>query len=364
MKTGKSLIQLAQEIERRANAKSDLVADTRHMELVPVGNGAAIRVGDEHTFGVNGVAHDQIGTHLEIPAKYYDKMLAEAPALLANNVNEWFRKYPAPRMVRTLDNTARAFLSDKFSPDMENEDLAAAVLPVIGDLGLDVMSCDVTDRRLYIKAVDKKVTRELAKHGARFGDGGHTIVRIVSPAITISNSEVGLGALSVQGGTYDGFCSNLASFGERSMRRAHVGQKHTIEEGALYAMLSDKTKRLDQAALWSKVRDVVRGIFDQVKFDALVNKIEGTRQEHIVSDDVVKVVKVATVKLGLNETEGKSVLKHLIEGGELSRFGLYNAVTRMSADVDSYDRATELERVGAKVIELPKAEWREIAEAA
>jgi hypothetical protein len=39
-------------------------------------------------------------------------------------------------------------------------------------------------------------------------------------------------------------------------------------------------------------------------------------------------------------------------------------VTRMSADVESYDRATELERVGAKVIELPKHEWREIAEAA
>jgi hypothetical protein len=364
MKTGKTLTQLAQEIERRANAKSDLVASTQHMNVRATGDGVKIAVGDEYEFAVNSVAHDQIGTHTGIPAVYYDKMLTEAPALLANNVNEWFHKYPATRMVRVLDDTNRAFLSDKFCPDMENEDLAAAVLPVIGDLGLDVMSCDVTDRRLYIKAVDKKVTRELAKHGARFGDGGHTIVRIVSPSITISNSEVGLGALSIQGGTYDAFCSNLASFGERSMRRAHVGQKHSIEEGALYAMLSDKTRRLDQAALWSKVRDVVRGVFDQVKFDALVNKIEGTRQEHIVSEDVVKVVKVATVKLGLNETEGKSVLKHLIEGGELSRFGLYNAVTRMSADVESYDRATELERVGAKVIELPKNEWKEIAEAA
>jgi hypothetical protein len=364
MKTGKTLTQLAQEIERRANAKSDLVASTEHMAMVPSIEGVKLVVGDDHEFAVNGIAHDQIGTHTGIPAVYYDKMLKDAPRLLASNVNEWFKRYPAPRMVRTLDGTNRAFLSDKFSPDMENEDLAAAVLPVIGDLGLDVMSCDVTDRRLYIKAVDPKVTRELAKHGAKFGDGGHTIVRIVSPALTISNSEVGLGALSVQGGTYDGFCSNLASFGERSMRRAHVGQKHTIAEGELYAMLSDKTRRLDQAALWSKVRDVVRGVFDAVKFNALVDKIEGTRAEHITSDDVVKVVKVATVKLGMNETEGKSVLKHLIEGGELSRFGLYNAVTRMSADVESYDRATELERIGARVIELPKHEWKEIAEAA
>jgi hypothetical protein len=364
MKTGKTLSQLAAEIERRAEAKSDLVASTEHMRVVAHGNDVRLEVGDDHEFKINSVAHDQIGAHTDIPSKYYDKMLDKAPALLANNVNEWFKRFPEARMVRTLDQTNRAFLSDKFSPDMENEDLATAVLPVIRDLGLDIMSCEVTDRRLYIKAVDPRVTRELAKHGAKFGDGGHTIVRVVSPALTISNSEVGLGAMSIQGGVYDGFCSNLASFGERSMKRAHVGQRHTIEEGALYAMLSDKTKRLDQAALWSKVRDVVRGVFDQVKFNALVDTIEETRAQHITSDDVVKVVKVATVKLGLLEAEGKSVLKHLIEGGELSRFGLYNAVTRMSADVESYDRATELERVGAKVIELPKHEWKEIAEAA
>ena len=32
--------------------------------------------------------------------------------------------------------------------------------------------------------------------------------------------------------------------------------------------------------------------------------------------------------------------------------------------IDSYDRATELERIGAQVIELPKADWRVLAEAA
>jgi hypothetical protein len=361
MKSGKTVTDLVKEIHRRANAKLDLVASTKDMRMSP---DLRLHVGDDYDFDVNSVAHGQIGAYTGIPAAYYDKMRTEAPELLANNVNEWFKKYPAPRMTRTLDRTSRAFLSDMFSPDMENEDLAEAVLPVIHDLGLDVMSCDVTDKKLYIKAVDPRVTRELTKHGARFGDGGHTIVRVVSPAVTISNSEVGLGSMSVRGGIYDGFCSNLASFGERSMRKAHLGQRHTINEGELYAMLSDKTKRLDQAALWSKVQDVVRGIFDRVQFDALADKIEGTRRDHIVSDDVVKVVKVASVKFNLNETEGKSVLKHLIEGGELSRFGLYNAVTRMSQDVESYDRATDLEQIGAKVIELPKQEWKEIAEAA
>lgn len=360
MKTGKTLTQLATEIERRANAKSDLVVSTKNVQMI---GGTRLAVGADHAFNVNAIAHQQIGSHLDIPKVYYDKMLADAPELLANNVNAWFQKYPTPRMIRTLDGNARAFLSDKFAPDMENEDLAEAVLPVLLDLKLDIMSCEVTDRRLYIKAVDPKVTRELAKTGARFGDGGHTIVRVNSPAITISNSEVGMGALSVQGGIYDSFCSNLASFGERSMRRAHVGQRHTIAEGELYAMLSDKSKKLDNAALWSKVQDVVRGVFNATMFNQLIDKIEGTQADKI-EGDIVKVVNLSTKRLGLTESEGNSVLKHLIEGSDLSRFGLYNAVTRMSQDVESYDRATELERIGAQLIELPKADWKVLAEAA
>lgn len=366
MKTGRSLTELAAEIERRANSKKDLVASTKHLDAAVAGKDIALFVAGQNAYAVNEIAHDQIGEHTKIPATYYDRMRIEAPELLCNNVNTWFQKFPAPRMVRTLDGNVRAFLSDKFNPDMENEDLAEAVLPVLFDLNLDVMSCEVTDRRLYIKAVDKKVSRELAKTGARFGDGGHTIVRVASPAITISNSEVGLGALSITGGIYDGFCSNLATFGERSMRRAHIGGKHTIAEGELVAMLSDKSKRLNNAALWSTVRDVVRGIFDQTMFNALVDKVEATQEAKIVApaDELPKVVEVYSRRAGLNETEGRGVLRHLIEGGDFSKFGLYNAVTRMSQDVASYDRATELERIGAQVIEIPADDWKRIAEAA
>jgi hypothetical protein len=369
MKTGRTLTDLAAEIERRANSKSDLVANTKNIGLqygpAREGNPLTLWVGDDHQFGVNDIAHGQIASHTEIPKQYYDRMQQHAPGLLANNVNEWFRKYPAPRMVRTLDGNARAFLSDKFSPEMENEDLAEAALPVLLDMNLAIMSCEITDRRLYIKAVDKKVERELAKTGARFGDGGHTIVRVTSPAITISNSEVGMGRLSIEGGVFDSFCSNLATFSERSMYRTHVGSRKTIGEGEVYAMLSDKSKKLNNAALWSTVRDVVRGVFDRAKFDALVDKIEGTQEDKIGAEaDVVKVVNVSARKFGLNETEGKGVLRHLIEGGDLSRFGLYNAITRHSQDVENYDRATELERVGAQVIELGKADWRILAEAA
>lgn len=361
MKTGLSLQELAREIERRANAKADVVANTKNMQMHSANGEMHLDVGGKFDYGVNKVAHEQIATHVDIPRKYYDKMLTEAPHLLANNVNEWFRKYPAERMVRTIDNVARAFPSNSYRP-LENEDLAQAVLPPILDMDLDVMSSQITDRRLYIKAVDKRVTRELEAKGGKFGDGRHNIVRVLAPAITISNSEVGEGALSILAGVYDGFCSNLATFGERSLRKYHVGAKHELGEN-VYAMLSDDSRKKQDVALWAAVGDVVRGAFDRARFDSLCDKIAETAEQPIEGDPV-KVVKLSARRFGFNEQQETDVLKHLIEGGSLTRFGLYNAVTRMSQDVADYDAATAFERAGAQVIELPANEWKELARAA
>lgn len=359
MKSGKSLVELATEIERRANAKKDLVVNTKDIELR---SGRELVVANQHHFTVNGIAHDQIGTYCDIPSKYYDRMLEHEPALLSQNVNTWFKHNHEPRMVRTLDGVSRAFLSDKYRP-LENEDLAQAVIPVLLDLGLDVMSSEITDRRLYIKCVDPKVTRELKAKGGAFGDGQHNIIRCLAPAITISNSEVGQGALSVLGGVYDGFCSNLATFGERSTRKYHVGKKHEIGGDDIYALLSDETRRKTDAATWAQVGDVVRAAFNEAHFSALCDKIAET-QGHKISGDPVKVVSLGAKRFGLTEGDGKSILRHLIEGGDLSRFGLYNAITRASQDVESYDKASDLERIGAQIIELPSTEWSVIAEAA
>ena len=59
-----------------------------------------------------------------------------------------------------------------------------------------------------------------------------------------------------------------------------------------------------------------------------------------------------------------SYINHLIKGGDLSGYGLVNAVTRYSQDVEDYDRATEFEALGGKLIELSGREWKGLAEAA
>lgn len=367
MRTGKTLSQLAAEIERQTIERHDYIAPTARLEMIPAASDNAPRNSrvvldglNGNTYGINDLGHRQIGEHTGIPAAYYDRMLGERPDLLATNVNTWFKGEPANRMVRTLDGNVRAFLSDKFRP-MENADLAEAVIPLMLEKRLTVVSCEITERRLYIKAVDEACVREI--RGQRVVEGRMVEYDHVSPTLCVSNSEVGMGTLSVEVGMLTHECRNMAIFREKSMRKYHVGKRHELAQDLSVALLSHKTRALTDAALWSQVGDVVRNAFDPAAFDATLEVVQGLRAQPITGD-VVKVVELASKHFGVTEGERKGILSQLIAGADLSRYGLMNAFTRAAEDLESYDRATDFERIGGEVIALPANDWKRIAEAA
>src|SRR5262249_46554507 len=124
-------------------------------------------------------------------------------------------------------------------------------------------------------------------------------------------------------------------------------------------LLSDHTKKLTDAALWNQVTDVVRGAFEREKFDAVCQKLAGATEDRI-EGDVVQVVERFGRKHAVSDDSRKGILQRLIEGADLTRYGLHAAVTRASQDVADYDQATELERLGGEVIELPRQAWKEL----
>ena len=363
MKTGKSITELAQEIERQQKAKTDFVTPTDRLQMFFEDGGVKLNspVGD---FGINAIAHQQLAANLEIPKPYYDRMLAEQPELLAENVNTWFEANPKPRMVRTMDGTARAFLSDRYRP-LENSDLAEAILPVLAQLGVVIVSAEITEKRFYLKFVDEKISKDIPT-GRKLGDGSHVFFETLVPAGQISNSEVGFGALSIETGTLTKMCTNLAWSTSRSMKKYHVGSKHDIGE-EMYAMLSDQTRQLTDAALWAQARDVVKVAFDPERFHQFTDdmgKLVQIRLDANPDSDPVKIVSLASKKLGITEGEQGGILKHLIHGGDFTAYGLMNAVTRTAEDLKDYDRATEFERMGGKLIDLTANDWNEIKQAA
>lgn len=364
MKIGRTLTELAAEIERQQNAKQDFVAPTKQMRAVYDGNAVNLAMGNVGDFGITDLAHQQIGEFAGIPKPYYDRMRAEVPELLTSNINTWFDRKPANRLVRVLDAKNRAFLSDAYRP-LENYDLADAVLPTLLDNQLEIMSCEITEKRLYIKAVDQRITRDVPT-GRKIGDGSHVFFDTCSPAIIISNSEVGYGRLTVESGIFTKVCTNLATIAAGGMKKTHIGGKHMLDNGTVQnidALLTTETRKATDKAVWLQVRDVVKGAFDDAVFTARCKAL-GALAEDKIGDDVVKTVELSARKFGLSDLVAKTVQKHLIEGGDLTRMGMFNAITRTAQDQDNYDDASDLERLGGKIIELTKSEWKEIALAA
>lgn len=352
MKNGKSIVELATEIHRRQEAKADFIADTRELLLTGFdGQTPKLQVGDEtKQFGITDICHRQIGDRVGIPAKYYDRMRAESTPLLAMNVNHWFREAPQRRMVRTLDGNARALLSDRYQR-IDNEHVAEVVLPILGEMpGIKIESCEITEKKLYIKAVNERTEGEVKK-----GDA-------VQAGVCITNSEIGMGALGVQKLIFRLVCLNGMIVPDSQYRRSHIGARADASDD-VYEMLSDEALRADDNAILLKVRDVVKASLDEALFAQTVAKMR-VATEGAQMDDPIKGIERLASKVGLLESEKASVLTHLIRGGDLSRYGVLNAVTRAAQDVESYDRSTEMELIGGNILELNRSQWEEVAIAA
>lgn len=357
MKTGKTLTELATELERQVESRKDFLAMTG---AISMNEKTELEGLNGSPKALNDYAHGQAATFTDIPKKYYDRMREEAPALLAANVNQWLHQDPnQKRYIRTLDGKVRGILSERFR-SLDNYDLAKVTLPVLQEKGCRIVSADLTERRFYIKAILPDLCENI-QEGLVLGEG-HNFARqdMLIASLTLSNSEVGAGSLRVDAGFYKTRCSNLAIFDGSSLKKYHVGRAFDVDE-EVRELLTDETRRQDDKAFWMKVRDVVNGAFNKDLFHERVQKMQVTAGNRIENPDVPKVIEVVRKKFAIADGLQNNILKHLIEGGDLTQWGLMNAVTRTAEDLESYDDATDLERVGGKIIELSPTEWQAIA---
>lgn len=353
MKSGRTLVSLAQELERQLHSKKDLIVPSQLVHHSTGGDGQTHIVvneaGNPVRYGVTPLARRQLADKLKIPHAYFERMREEQPVLLDRNVNTWLQSEDDRRMLRTLDGQVRAVLSDRYRR-LDNFDLAESVLPILQQLpDVRFESVELTETRMYLKCITSRLTYEMAP-----GD-------VVQAGVVISNSEVGQGTLSVQPLLYRLVCRNGLIAADRSLRKTHVGRSLGIEDEGLQ-VYQDDTLRADDKAFFLKVRDVVQAAVSEASFRQTAQKLQKTLKIPLVGDQV-KTVEVLAQRYTLNDVERSGVLRHLITEGELSGYGLVNAVTHYSQEIDDYDRATEFEALGGKLIELGTAEWKGLAEA-
>ena len=327
MKTGLTIQQMAQELLRQSKAKQDYLVNTGSLSLSVTSDAPQLRVTENGLdkitpLDIRQTAHRQLGTYLGIPQKYYELMRTDAPELLAYNANYWFSQKNELRTLRTMDGCARAFLSNRYRR-IDNLDIASVTLPVIGELPeARFVSTQITDDFMYIKVVNPRLQADVVP-----GD-------VVQAGVIISNSETGLGSVTIQPLIYRLVCSNGMVINDAKTRRNHVGRAATSEED--FSIYSSETLLADDHAFVLKIKDTVRAAISEARFAQVVSRMRESTEAMLDTKQLPAIVKLASSSFGITEDESNGVLEHLITGGDFSLYGLANAVTRFSQDVESY----------------------------
>lgn len=390
MKNGMTIEELLTEVQRQSSVKKDYVAstksDVRIVAMDGFDNGVAVILqkgqGPEtpssevakvvkvvNTLGGSGPlerleitehAHRQIAGRLQIPWKFYFRMLEDHPDIVIDSVNKLFEREPGTRLLRTMDGKLRAFLSNRYKR-IDNDEVLSSALPAIvkGDLETTLLSSQVTDRNLYVKCL--LTGDEMQQEIGMTRDGTPDIVR---PGFILKNSEIGTGSLSVSAFFFRSFCHNGCVFGKTDafeFKRTHLGG--ALIEGAAFEVLSDKSKKLEDEAILSQVNDVMHAIATPEFVDMMGNKLRSLKEGDTIKNPV-PAIELLAKENSLTQGEADRVLQNLIEDRDYSRWGVVNAVTKVAnTDAVSYDRASDLEVLGSRLIDITNANWLRLTQA-
>lgn len=351
MRQGKTLQELAQELTRINETKRDLVAPTSKIAMDPEG----LIVVNQEAFGVTNWADSQLSSYLEIPKGYYDRLRVENTGLLADNVNHGFNRKPQDkRMIRILDGKIRAMLSNRYRR-LDCYDLMQTTLPIMLEEQMMVVSSDITERRLYIRALLPRLQADV-----KVGDP-------VQYGLQISSSDVGAGSLRVEPLLFRLVCAN-GMVTEHAMKKYHVGRVQ-VEGDDVFELLTAETQQVNEQAFWMTVRDVVKASLLPEIFESHVNKLRIAAEQQIKNFDLEEVVDLTCKSVGYSATATvkQGILEALASGNQgagLTQWGLANSFTAVAA-IDTIpmdmDSVVELERAGGLIINLKPDQWKKIA---
>lgn len=349
MKNGKSLVELAQRLQQISETKKDFVVPTERLEARVIGDNV----------GLTPWSGAQVANYSDIPKAYFDRIHSENPRLLADNINHGLAKISRDArkqarqesmLVRTLEGNVRGFLSSRYRI-LDSHDMLETVFPVIADHGMSVVSSEVTEKRLFIKALSPKLLADVKK-----GD-------TVQHGLVISTSDVGAGSVRVEPLIFRLVCLN-GMISSTAIRKFHIGKNEAGED--VRELFTDKTRELSDAAFWSQVRDVVVGSLKPENFEREVDKLRIAANEEIKNFDLPRVVELTMKATGINgEGKKNSIIAALASGNEgagLTRWGLISSFTRAAQDdAIDYEESIELERAAGQILELPRTSWQAIS---
>lgn len=322
-----NLQAMSEELERQKPLKWDEKIEAVKLEMIPFENELKLQIdGRDKAFNITRPCHTQIAERLEIPVKYYTRMEAEAPELLTENVNTWLKREEKEVFVRGLGDSVRAFLSDRYRV-IDHLDVLLCALNELQAYEAQIVECYLSETEMNVKVRSNQL-RDFVRHKDDLILGG----------LLLTNSETGHRALRVEPRTFRVKCTNGMVMEEFLTRQVHLGNG------------SDEFDEM----VYLSIRRSIRELFG--RFGEIVQILRETTEIKITNPQ--RVIHNVVEHYRLSEEQKENILIAFGAEPEEDQYGIANAVTRAAQREETWERSLELERIGGKVIALPRETFK------
>lgn len=317
-----------------------------------------------NTFKVNDVCLDQITVDAGLSLKDGRRLSKDYPEEYSTLINAIWQQEPKVKLLRTYEthsqnDIARAWLSNKYKV-FDHAHMVESVMESIAnsDAQWKITRGVVTDKNMYMQFKSEIAVAEPAV-GDRMALG-----------LNISNSETGYGSVVIGQMMFTLACLNGMQTAQSlsRVRRPHLGKARGWESGELQYIQQD-TIDAHNHALRLEIRDKMSHMSNTESFDEAIRQMELAHSRTVDGEPSETVERLGQV-LNLTSSQTKSVLDGLIQTlrqdgyrKEINQATLVNAVTAVQHTVHA-DDVKDWQRLGGKVLELPRTQWEYVARAA
>lgn len=298
--------------------------------------------------------HKQMAQRFEIPYPYYKRMMdAQNIPLLDQNVNHWLANAKKNYLIRCFTSTddksgvVRAILGDRYRI-LDNLDVLMAALDAVKQSGVNIKieSADITDTKMYVRFIAPDVVQEspaLLKNyrvpnkpsGTDYG---------IHAGFVLTNSETGHGSSFIAPRLVVSACSNGMIMKSDSMSKVHLGGK--MDEGKID--WSENTKQKNIELIISQVKDAVAIYTSNDYLGQSISKLEENGQSKL-QNPIDAVINISQ-DLSFSEDKQKDLLAYFVESGDLTGFGVAQAVTFFAHAKADADQQFELESMAVDIV--------------
>lgn len=301
-------------------------------------------------------AFSQLCSRMEVPAAFAKGLATKGHKDLQGHLfRELLARDKRKFLVRTLDGSARAVLSDRFKL-LDNGDLFFAAAETFQEAKAQLWNARLWEDGFELFGVAEHISGEV-RTDRPFNPGDGWLSRwygkegdVQNAAVKISNSETGQGGLNVKLSILRRVCQNFCVYADGVASR-HFGK--SLEAGD-DLLVSDETREKEGAWVWSKVRDAIRTAFNAEKFAAFIAGLNEATQQ--VVEKPQAAVDNIVAEYQITEDRKAAILESLLSSGDKSRYGVIQAVT-WAAHEASPEEASKLEVVGGALASMSAANF-------